>query len=204
MLTNELDQRACWTEFFADSRLRRFAQKPVVPSQDEWIKAASFDPNGGGRFSYWESPTGPFNAPNASLSARTEKSSTAPTKPLATDTPVVVTRHPAHSRPGARSRRATAPAAASTPAASPPRNISELQGELENGWSDTNTQPLGGRSIKEPMRSTGPTPSPHLRWAPRMREYGAIWMGAWQMRLPTRCGFRPLGVAPSVTSCRAR
>jgi hypothetical protein len=31
----------------------------VVPSQDEWIKAAYFDPNGGGKFSYWKYPTNP-------------------------------------------------------------------------------------------------------------------------------------------------
>ena len=38
----------------------------VVPSQDEWIKAAYFDPTGGGTFSYWQYPTGPFDAPNVS------------------------------------------------------------------------------------------------------------------------------------------
>lgn len=31
----------------------------VVPSQDEWIKAAYFDPNGGGKYSYWKYPTNP-------------------------------------------------------------------------------------------------------------------------------------------------
>jgi formylglycine-generating enzyme required for sulfatase activity len=29
----------------------------VVPSQNEWIKAAYFDPSGGGTFSYWKYPT---------------------------------------------------------------------------------------------------------------------------------------------------
>jgi hypothetical protein len=29
----------------------------VVPSQDEWIKAAYYDPNGGGTYSYWKYPT---------------------------------------------------------------------------------------------------------------------------------------------------
>ena len=38
----------------------------VVPSQDEWIKAAYYDPKGGGTVSYWRYPTGPFKAPNAS------------------------------------------------------------------------------------------------------------------------------------------
>jgi hypothetical protein len=31
----------------------------VVPSQDEWIKAAYFDPEGGGTLSYWKYPTNP-------------------------------------------------------------------------------------------------------------------------------------------------
>jgi hypothetical protein len=31
----------------------------VVPSQDEWIKAAYFDPTGGGTYSYWKYPTNP-------------------------------------------------------------------------------------------------------------------------------------------------
>lgn len=31
----------------------------VVPSQDEWIKAAYFDPRGEGKYSYWKYPTNP-------------------------------------------------------------------------------------------------------------------------------------------------
>ena len=31
----------------------------AVSSQDEWIKAAYFDPKGGGKFSYWDYPTNP-------------------------------------------------------------------------------------------------------------------------------------------------
>ena len=31
----------------------------VVPSQNEWIKAAYFDPSGGGKYSYWKYPTNP-------------------------------------------------------------------------------------------------------------------------------------------------
>ena len=33
----------------------------VIPSQNEWIKAAYYDPNGGGTFSYWWYPTNPGN-----------------------------------------------------------------------------------------------------------------------------------------------
>lgn len=38
---------------------RRSATGFVVPSQDEWIKAAYYDPDGGGTYSYWKYPTNP-------------------------------------------------------------------------------------------------------------------------------------------------
>jgi hypothetical protein len=31
----------------------------VIPSQDEWIKSAYYDPKGGGTYSYWQYPTNP-------------------------------------------------------------------------------------------------------------------------------------------------
>jgi hypothetical protein len=31
----------------------------VIPSQDEWIKSAYYDPSGGGTYSYWKYPTNP-------------------------------------------------------------------------------------------------------------------------------------------------
>ena len=34
----------------------------VLPSNDEWIKPAYYDPKGGGTDSYWEYPTGPFRS----------------------------------------------------------------------------------------------------------------------------------------------
>ena len=39
----------------------------VLPSNDEWVKAAYYDPNHGGTDSYWEYPTGPFDQPNISV-----------------------------------------------------------------------------------------------------------------------------------------
>lgn len=38
---------------------RNTAEGFALNSQDEWIKAAYFDPNGGGKFSYWSYPTNP-------------------------------------------------------------------------------------------------------------------------------------------------
>jgi hypothetical protein len=41
----------------------------VVPSQDEWIKTAYYDPNGGGTYSYWKYPTNPGVFGDGSASA---------------------------------------------------------------------------------------------------------------------------------------
>lgn len=64
----------------------------VVPSQDEWIKAAYYDPNGSGTYSYWKYPTnaGVFGdntatAPNqTTLDASNGNVTNASTQPLAT------------------------------------------------------------------------------------------------------------------------
>ena len=39
--------------------VRTSASGFVIPSQNEWIKAAYYDPSGGGTYSYWEYPTNP-------------------------------------------------------------------------------------------------------------------------------------------------
>ncbi len=64
----------------------------VVPSQNEWIKAAYYDPSGGGTFSYWKYPTnegvfgdGTATAPGSTtLDASTGDVTNAATQPLAT------------------------------------------------------------------------------------------------------------------------
>jgi len=63
----------------------------VVPSQNEWIKAAYFDPTGGGTLSYWKYPTnagvfgdGTTDAPTATaLNPRNGNVTNAGTQPLA-------------------------------------------------------------------------------------------------------------------------
>ena len=49
--------------------VRTHAKGFVIPSQDEWIKAAYYDPSGGGTYSYWEYPTNPgeFGKENVGL-----------------------------------------------------------------------------------------------------------------------------------------
>ncbi len=39
----------------------------VLPSNDEWVKAAYYDPAGGGTHSYWAYPTGPIDPPNVAV-----------------------------------------------------------------------------------------------------------------------------------------
>jgi hypothetical protein len=60
----------------------------VLPSNNEWVKAAYYDPKHGGTDSYWEYPTGPFNPPNVSvLNPRTGDVENAGKQPLATYNP---------------------------------------------------------------------------------------------------------------------
>lgn len=64
----------------------------VVPSQNEWIKAAYYDPSGGGTYSYWKYPTNPgvfedgtATAPNSTtLDPSTGDVTNASAQPLAT------------------------------------------------------------------------------------------------------------------------
>ena len=64
----------------------------VVPSQDEWIKAAYYDPNGGGTYSYWKYPTNPgvfgdgtATQPNSTVLSRNGNVTNVADQPLATD-----------------------------------------------------------------------------------------------------------------------
>ncbi len=60
----------------------------VIPSNDEWVKAAYYDPKGGGTDSYWAYPTDPFKQPNvAVLNPGTGDVENASDQPLATYNP---------------------------------------------------------------------------------------------------------------------
>jgi len=48
----------------------------VLPSQDEWIKAAYYDRTGGGTFSYWKYPTNPGVFGDNTATARARRRST--------------------------------------------------------------------------------------------------------------------------------
>ncbi len=60
----------------------------VLPSNNEWVKAAYYDPKGGGTDSYWAYPTGPFDQPNISvLNPKTGDVENASVQPLSTYNP---------------------------------------------------------------------------------------------------------------------
>ena len=60
----------------------------VLPSNNEWVKAAYYDPKHGGTDSYWEYPTGPFKQPNVSvLNPKTGDVENASYQPLSTYNP---------------------------------------------------------------------------------------------------------------------
>src|SRR6478752_4947376 len=60
----------------------------VLPSNNEWVKAAYYDPKHGGTHSYWLYPTGPFDQPNvAVLNPATGDVTNASKQPLATYNP---------------------------------------------------------------------------------------------------------------------
>jgi hypothetical protein len=60
----------------------------VLPSNNEWVKAAYYDPKHGGTDSYWEYPTGPFKQPNVSvLNPKTGDVENASDQPLSTYNP---------------------------------------------------------------------------------------------------------------------
>jgi hypothetical protein len=60
----------------------------VLASNDEWVKAAYYDPKHGGTHSYWQYPTGPFDQPNVSvLNPKTGDVTNADKQPLSTYNP---------------------------------------------------------------------------------------------------------------------
>ncbi len=60
----------------------------VLASNNEWAKAAYYDPKGGGTHSYWNYPTGPFDQPNVSvLNPKTGDVTNADKQPLSTYNP---------------------------------------------------------------------------------------------------------------------
>ena len=97
-------RRAC-TTWRTDADANCGTKGFVVPSNDEWIKAAYYDPKGGGTQSYWAYPTGPFDQPNVSvLDPKTGNVTNADKQPLATYNPNDPNSERGHVRCATRSR----------------------------------------------------------------------------------------------------
>ena len=80
-------RRAC-TTWPQETPTRTGDKGFVIANNDEWIKAAYYDPKGGGTESYWVYPTGPFDQPNVSvLDPDTGDVTNADNQPLATYNP---------------------------------------------------------------------------------------------------------------------
>ena len=73
---------------------RALATGFVVPSQDEWIKAAYYDPSSDDALPWWIYPTGPRDGPNASVLSADGDVANADTQPLSTYTPRGATTSP--------------------------------------------------------------------------------------------------------------
>ncbi len=72
----------------AETPTRTASSGFVLPSNNEWVKAAYYDPKHGGTDSYWQYPTGPFDQPNVSvLNPTTGDVTNADVQPLATYNP---------------------------------------------------------------------------------------------------------------------
>src|SRR6476659_52134 len=142
----------------------------VVPSQDEWIKAAYYDPNGGGTYSYWKYPTNPGVFGDGTATAP----STTTLNPTSGDVTNAATQPLADYRASGQPAPSWCPAAISSSACSSvnpfgidPTTYAELYqgslstvgqaqttspwGTLDQGgnaveWTDTITPPPTGRS----------------------------------------------------------
>ena len=139
----------------------------VIPSQNEWIKAAYYDPSGGGKYSYWQYPTNPgaFGDEGAAAPHSTtldpdqrrrhqrldpaagelprRKSAGPELVPLCLQRRNLRQREPLRNRPDRHTQRPTRAASRRSARPRPPRP--------------------GARSTRAATRSSGPTRSPRRR-----------------------------------------
>ena len=139
----------------------------VVPSNDEWVKAAYYDPKGGGTESYWAYPTGPFDPPNPSVldpatgdvvnaTRSRSRPTTRTTRTAAWTRPA---RRPEPRRPGVRRRPGRPADRHPFNLPLPPELDSEdLHGEREHGRPGEDALPVGhlrhGRQRRRGPRHT--------------------------------------------------
>ena len=163
----------------------------VVPSQDEWIKAAYYDPKGGGTYSYWKYPTnaGVFGdgtaprPPPTTLNPKNGDVTNAATQPVATYPPrasgpdMVPGAGPAPERLLERQ-----------PLRARPDHYAEAyQGSLGT-VGQAKTRSPWAPSTRAATRSSGPTRSRRRRPATAARACGAGCTAAFPTPPATRCG----------------
>ena len=139
----------------------------VVPSQNEWIKAAYYDPSGGGTYSYWKYPTnagvfgdGTATAPSTTTLDPAPATSLTPRRSRSPTYHAVGRRRP-HLVPGGGVSPSTAPA--SNPFGIDPTTYAQLyQGSLGT-VGQARPRHRGARSTRAATPSSGPTRSPPRR-----------------------------------------
>ena len=168
----------------------------VVPSQNEWIKAAYFDLRGGGTFSYWKYPTNPGvfftggtgDAPTAAmLDPHTGDVTNAATQPLASY------------KPSNGSAPYWCPSQVSAtdcqtvnPFGLDPATYAALyQGSLCTVGQARTRSPWGTLDQGGGTRSSGPTRSRPLRPAFPAGACGGACTGECRTQAHTRCGSPP-------------
>ena len=165
----------------------------VLPSNDEWVKAAYYDPEGGGTDSYWAYPTGPFDPPNvAILNPGTGNVENAADQPLATYNP----NDPgnANDTPGSPSGAAptwcpyqAGPDCAKIFPADLPQglNLPPSTGRTSARSARTRPRPPGAPTTRGATSSRSSTHWRRNRPGTTSYETGATTTGVWPTRRPT-------------------
>jgi hypothetical protein len=188
----------------------------VLPSNNEWVKAAYYDPKHGGTDSYWAYPTGPFKQPNvAVLNPGNGNVENASDQPLATYNP----NDPGSSNdtpgapPGKASDWCPSQAAPTCDKIFPPDFPpgldlpSQYMANVSTVGQDKTPSP-GGPTTREATWSRSLTRWRRSRRATTSYGRGGTTTGASPMRRPTRWRFQPSattrGTKPSSASIPGR
>ena len=142
----------------------------VIPSQNEWIKAAYYDPSGGGKYSYWQYPTNPgaFGDEGASRAALDHARPDHRRRHQRLDPAAGELPRSKASRRRAGARRPSAPKTCSSvnPVRDRPDHLRKgLPGQPRARSARRRPPRPGGRSTRAATRSSGPTRSPRRRRA---------------------------------------
>ena len=168
----------------------------VIPSDNEWLKAAYYDPNGGGTDSYWQYPTGPADAPNASsLDPNTGDVVNGTDQPLSTYNPQSP-HAPAGTYPTWCPAQAGQGCDDENPTRIPPGlDPAIFQGNLSTVGQTETRSPWGtldqGGNVVEWQDTIVPTPSGYTAHRVWRRMHGGVANAASYQMLISAFGFQP-------------